>query len=213
MNIYFNFDYIIKQINSLASSNIEGKVSLYDLINIFCKGWNDSTGNYNELEPVIDTEKNIIRLVDKVSLPDRDTILSYSKIKNLSPNISTTPALFSVYRTIPQEKNINSQTTFVKDLNFTTTVSPKLATMMTVGSTQQGYVVGQDATALSRMNNGLTDRFKEKINSTDKQTEPPQSLEVKYQTAIASYNDFIYEIFFASSSQICLLSSLKWIVI
>jgi len=37
--------------------------------------------------------------------------------------------------------------------------------MLTVGATQNGYVVGQDATALSRMNNGLKDRFKPDVTT------------------------------------------------
>jgi hypothetical protein len=35
--------------------------------------------------------------------------------------------------------------------------------MITVGATSNGYVLGEDATALSRMNSGLEDRFKKKI--------------------------------------------------
>jgi hypothetical protein len=205
MNTYFNLDHIITQINSLSSSDLEGKVSLFDLLNIFCKGWNNATGNYNELEPVIDTEKNIIRIVDKVTLPDRDQIL-----KNFG--LVTTPAIFNIYRyqvgagrqydddgnlldiSSPNElyNYKQSYAGFIKDFNFTTTVSPRLATMMTVGSTKQGYVLGQDATALSRMNNNLTDRFKKIITSTDQNNNVPlQSLSQKYQTSLQAYQKFL----------------------
>jgi hypothetical protein len=55
---------------------------------------------------------------------------------------------------------------FIRDLNFSTTISPELATMITIGSTSNGYILGEDATALSRMNSGLVDRFKKKITTT-----------------------------------------------
>jgi hypothetical protein len=49
----------------------------------------------------------------------------------------------------------------VRDLSLTTTVSPNLATMLTIGAQANGYVTGQDSTALSVMNYGLKDRVKE----------------------------------------------------
>jgi len=214
MNTYFNLDHIITQVNLLSSSDLEGRVSLYDLLNIFCKGWNNSTGNYNDLEPVIDTEKNIIRIVDKVTLPDRDQILK-------DFGLVTTPAVFNVYRyqlgigrqydadgnlldiSSPNElyKYKQSYAGFIKDFNFTTTVSPRLATMMTVGSTKQGYVLGQDATALSRMNNNLTDRFKKIITSTEQTNNSSfQPLSQRYQVSLQAYHNFLKTLGFKENS-------------
>jgi hypothetical protein len=64
--------------------------------------------------------------------------------------------VYGLYYTL----NNTATSGFIRDLNFSTTISPELATMITIGSTANGYVVGEDATALSRMNNGLEDRFK-----------------------------------------------------
>jgi hypothetical protein len=214
MDTYFNLDYIISKINSLSSSDKEGKVSLYDLLNIFCKGWNNATGNYNELEPVIDTEKNIIRIVDKVTLPDRDNILTQLN-NDYNLKAVTTPAIFNIYRYTEEysyreyddDGNLLSSiyippsSGFIKDLSFNTTVSPRLATMMTVGSTNQGYVVGQDSTALSRMNNGLTDRFKNTINSTKASfTEQLPPLSQQYQSSLQAYDNFIKTVTFKEYS-------------
>ena len=66
--------------------------------------------------------------------------------------------------------------------------------MITIGATYKGYVVGEDATALSRMNAGLVDRFKETISFPEtgsSEAEPPQTLEVKYQAAITSFNTYV----------------------
>jgi len=64
--------------------------------------------------------------------------------------------------------------------------------MITVGSTNKGYVKGQDATALSRMNNGLEDRFKKEITNTNQEegVELP-SLEVEYRESIKAFNLYI----------------------
>jgi hypothetical protein len=68
--------------------------------------------------------------------------------------------------------------------------------MITIGATQNGYVVGQDATALSRMNNGLLDTFKPKISSpnTNDASYSTGSLNEDYQNTIIAYNTFIKEL-------------------
>jgi hypothetical protein len=71
--------------------------------------------------------------------------------------------------------------------------------MITVGSTQNGYTIGQDSTALSRMNNGLQDRFKIKIEQEDiiNKVKPPttSSLEEDYANVIETYNLYIEKLY------------------
>jgi hypothetical protein len=142
MNSYFNMSWILTQMESLKNS--EGRISLYDLLECLCKGWNEATGNFSKLSTVIDTEENEIKFVDEVILPDGNNFIT-----NLSG--STELAYFNV-QGYYFDTSGSSTGGFIRDLNFTTTVPPNLATMITVGSTSNGYVVGQDATALSRMN-------------------------------------------------------------
>ena len=187
MNSYFNMSWILTQMESLK--NNEGKVPLYDLLECLCKGWNQATGNFNNLSPVIDTEENEIKFVDEVILPDKNDFIT-----NLSG--STELAYFNV-QGYYFDTNGSSTGGFIRDLNFTTTVSPNLAQMITVGSTSNGYVVGQDSTALSRMNAGLKDRFKPNIATPEtKPNEIPSSssLESNYQTEIKSFNTFLKEL-------------------
>jgi len=67
--------------------------------------------------------------------------------------------------------------------------------MITVGATSNGYVVGQDATALSAMNAGLEDRFKKKIkNKVDNNTVGSASLNESYNTALNDFNTFVGEL-------------------
>jgi hypothetical protein len=187
MNSYFNMTWILTQMESLKNS--EGRISLYDLLECLCKGWNEATGNFSKLSTVIDTEENEIKFVDEVILPNRDSWLDkLEKSKEL--------AYFNVqgYYFDPSGSSTGG---FIRDLNFTTTVPPNLATMITVGSTSNGYVVGQDATALSRMNAGLKDRFKPNITtpiSPPAETPSTSSLERNYKTQLEAFNVFLTEL-------------------
>ena len=195
MNIYFNFDFILAKIDELKDD--KGKISLYSLLDALCKGFNEATGHYNKLEPIIDAEENIIKILDDVALPDRKAILKSSLLSGSFGNELTENVIFDTYGYYTGTvDNIYGSGVphagFIKDLSFTTTVSPELATMITVGSTNQGYVKGQDATALSRMNNGLTDRFKSEITNTNQvpgEEQPP--LEVEYKVSIEAFNLYI----------------------
>jgi hypothetical protein len=187
MNAYFNLTYILGQLESLK--NQEGKVPLFDLLKCLCDGWNSATGNFNKLEPVIDAENNEIKIIDQVILPNKDAFLDDLKL-------STKLAKFDV-QGYYFDKDGTSTGGFIRDLNFTTTVPANLATMITVGSTSKGYVVGQDATALSRMNNGLRDRFKPDISTPGEnknQTPSSGSIVQDYAEALDAFQVFLRDL-------------------
>jgi LAS superfamily LD-carboxypeptidase LdcB len=192
MNIYFNMTWILTQMKNLK--NTDGKVPLYDLLTALCNGWNTSTGNFNKLEVTVDNEEGIIRFIDEVPLPDRD-----SWLKTI-PEKSTELASFDVYGYYYGQGNDGytkgqSHAGFIKDISFNTTIPSSLATMITVGATSNGYVVGQDSTALSRMNSGFVDRFKEKIEThQDTKIFGPSSLNINYKEAKDSYNTFVLQL-------------------
>jgi putative chitinase len=187
MNAYFNMVYILTQMESLKDEN--GKVPLYDLLNCLCQGWNNATGNFNSLEPTVDSERNTIVFTDEVACPDRDDILK-------EQNKSTELAFFDVYGYYYTNEGA-SRAGFIRDISFTTTVSPNLASMITIGAQANGYVPGEDATAISAMNSGLTDRFKKKLDleaTKNNTTKGKNSLEESYQEQLAAYDTFIEEL-------------------
>jgi hypothetical protein len=184
MNAYFNMTYILTQMDSLK--NDEGKVPLYDLLDCLCQGWNRATGNFSKLGITVDTEENSIKIIDEVSLPDRDKWLD----KQEKP---TELASFDVYGYY-YKNNGTTSAGFIKDINFTTTVPPNLATMITIGATSNGYVVGQDSTALSRMNAGLEDRFKKKIELKPNNTVGTASLNESYASALDAFQVFVSDL-------------------
>jgi len=73
MNAYFNLTWILTKMDSLK--NKDGKVPLFDLLTCLCDGWNEATGNFNKLAPVVDSEANEIKIVDEVVLPNRNEFL------------------------------------------------------------------------------------------------------------------------------------------
>jgi hypothetical protein len=187
MNSYFNMAWILTQMESLKNS--EGKVPLFSLLECLCKGWNSATGNFNSLSPVVDTETNEIKFIDSVILPNKDAF-----IKNLSGSVELANFNIQGYYFNPSGSSTGG---FVRDLNFTTTIPPNLATMITVGATSNGYVVGQDATALSRMNAGLVDRFKSDIDTEQAilNTVPSSgSLLKDYKAQIDAFNIFLKDL-------------------
>lgn len=184
MNSYFNMTWILTQMQSLK--NKDGKVPLFSLLECLCTGWNNATGDFNKLSPVVDTETNEIKFVDEVILPNKDAFLNDLKKSTELANFNIQGYYFN-----PSGSSTGG---FVRDLNFTTTVPPNLATMITVGATSQGYVVGQDATALSRMNAGLVDRFKKslKTKGTSKTDTPSSGSILKdYKAQIDAFNVFV----------------------
>ena len=189
MNAYFNMTYILKQLDSLK--NEEGKVNLYDLFKSLCDGWNNATGNFSKLGVSVDVDDNEVKFIDEVSLPDRDEWLKSPKF-----NKKTELAIFDVYGYYYPLLNSKEPTGagFIKDIKFNTTVPPNLATIITVGATANGYVLGQDATALSAMNAGLEDRFKKKIELKPNNTIGSASLNESYKTALDDFNTFVAEL-------------------
>jgi hypothetical protein len=180
MNIYFDMAWILTTMDSLKDK--DGKISLYSLLESICDGWNTATGNFNKLEPTV--EEKTIRFIDETALPDRDRWLELL-------GQSVKPAFFDVYGLYPS----NQTAGFIKDLSFNTTVPPNLATMITIGATSKGYVVGQDSTALSRMNAGFTDRFKKNIEfSEDKSPPGTSSIINNYSEVLKNYNTFLLEL-------------------
>lgn len=190
MNAYFNMVWVLEKMESLKDGR--GKTSLYDLLSALCQGWNESTGYFNQLEPTIDTETNTVKITDQLILPDKDAFLS----EQLQP---TQTAEFDIYGYYYNERSGSygvgaSHAGFIRDFSFNTTIPPNLATMITVGSTSNGYVIGEDATALSRMNAGLKDRLKYDIKheETTQQEPSTSSLQTDYYTALDSFNRFAY---------------------
>ena len=173
LNIYLNFNFILE----CLKADEKGNVSVYQLISNICTGLNKALGGINNLEPIIDETKNTLRIIDTTPIPDYSA-KSYDKKED-------EPYALQIYG---YDKIANDYiSNFVRKVDLKTAITPEYATMITVGATAGGYVKGTEATAFSKWNIGLTDRFKEELlppdgikNNTDKNEAATNYVDIFY---------------------------------
>ena len=160
MNIYLNHSMLQNAISSNTDEN--GNLSLFEFLSSICTELNKALGGINNLEPVIDEEKNIIRIIDH----------------NYQPNKKNKTYGLELYGYNPKFKSSN----FVRTFSLKTEITPEFATMATIGSTAGGYVKGTENTMFSKWNKGIIDRYKEKFvagdeTSRDEANKTPEAVE------------------------------------
>lgn len=157
MNIYLNFELVERILKSNTDS--KGNLSLFNFLQSICNEVNKSLGSINQLEPIIDEDRNTLVIIDQNTLPQtlRNKLRRNLGIEEEEEN-STPFELYGYNRE-------NSTSNFVKSFSFKTEIGPDLSTIISIGATAQGTVVGEDATAFSSWNSGLKDRFQQKIDN------------------------------------------------
>jgi hypothetical protein len=143
MNIYLNFNFVLESLQL----DDRGDVNLFEFISNICTGLNKSLGGINNLEPIIDESSNTLKIIDTTPIP------------GLSENSSASSYMLQLYGYDKIGSNYISN--FIRKVDLKTAITPEYATMITVGATAGGYVKGTEATAFSKWNVGLRDRFKE----------------------------------------------------
>ena len=144
MNIYLNFDFILE----CLKPDDRGNVSVFEFLSSICAGLNKALGGINNLEPVIEESTNTLSIVDTTPIPGKTAA-------------DTSDYTLQVYG---YDKIDNSYiSNFVRNVDLKTAITPEFATMITVGATAGGYVKGTEATAFSKWNVGLRDRYKEDL--------------------------------------------------
>lgn len=142
-NVYLNFSFIEK----VVSSNIdkEGNLSFYSFLTAILDGINRSLSNICNLEATINEEKNEIIIRDQKLAPrlTKNGMLPESEKSNI----------------IEVTGFKNGDSNFVKGYSFKTQITSKLATTISIGATANNNVANEDATAFSKWNSGLIDRF------------------------------------------------------
>lgn len=179
MMVYFNMMFVLKKLDSLKDKN--GNVVLIDFLNSLIRGFCTATGNYNDITTRINLDTGEVVFIDQTSLPNRNL---YTLNKNT--------AKFNIYGF-----GENLSGSFIRDIQLQTSITPELATMITIGATADGYVVGSDATVLSNLNKGTQDRIKPKVlspPSAKRQSEiDNNNVETVYKTNQEAFDNFVYQ--------------------
>ena len=140
LNCYLNLTFI--QQAFLDATNSEEEVGLFEFLQEICKGINESTGNCTNLEVIIKKDKTIV-IIDQNQIKGGDKLIAGFK--------ETTPINIYGY-------NPNGSSSFVKNFDFKTKITPNLANMVTIGATASDDK-GINAIPFKKWNQGLSNRF------------------------------------------------------
>jgi len=165
LNIYLNFEFILE----CLKTDDKGNVNVFEFLSSICAGLNKALGGINNLEPIIDETSNTLQIIDTTPIPGRT-----------SSGVGEYTLQIYGYNKTGQ----NYISNFVRNVDLKTAITPEFATMVTVGATAGGYVKGTEATAFSKWNTGLTDRFKEELipanPNSEQNSEEDNEAEVNY---------------------------------
>jgi hypothetical protein len=159
LNIYLNINFITQCL--VDNSDKDGRTSLIAFLQAILNGVNEALGGVNRMGINYDADNNSLRIIE-------ENPLQYRKIKS-GTEIST----FNVYGLTQNPNPIyNTQGTsnsfidsdllwgsFINNVNFTVNIPPNMAAMATISAQSSGNIVGENATAISKLNKGLTDRI------------------------------------------------------
>jgi hypothetical protein len=148
MNIFVNIDHVAGCVDKNTDAN--GKTSLLKFLTTLFNDINDALGNVNKLEPVFDAESNMLKIIEGSSLERVEELIN-AKEKQLN-----TMAVFQVYGIGTEDTPYGS---FIKNVDFQVQLPPNMAAMATISAQASGNIVGENATGLSKLNTGLTDRL------------------------------------------------------
>jgi hypothetical protein len=192
MHIHVSLEYIYKVLENNIDEN--GKVSLYTLLTQLMKGIQTAIGNINNFEVTYDEVTNYFIIRDNSTLPGANDYL-----KSLYPDLASAGS-FDIK---PTEINAHLLTldkgSFVIDVGIKSKLDNKFASQISIGAQKNGNQIGENATALSKLNVGFEDRvIKEKSDIISKESEDVEkktkSPEEVYKDNLLLFNKFIKSI-------------------
>ena len=177
MNIYISHMFIEETMRNSTNSN--GDISLYTLLEGICSGINRALGGVNNLHPSIDETVNCVKIYDDTPISNIEEIKGYLKDIDEKSGLNhykifnndtfqwncdtlsdgVVPYSLNLYGYNGENSNQKSRSNFIKNVSLTTTVTPNMSTMLSIGATANGYVIGEDSTAFSKWNYGIDDRY------------------------------------------------------
>ena len=165
MHLHINLDYIA----SVLSNNIdnEGKLSLLGFLQNIASGISEATGKINNFSVTYDEIENLFSFRDGNIPPD-----GHKYLKQIKPELDID--------IVPTKFNVNllklTDGSFVKDLSIKSELDNNFATQITVGAQANANKVGENSTALSKLNIGFEDRIiPEKSSWVDETSKDPNA--------------------------------------
>ena len=148
LNIYIETDFFVKTIKNIL--NTENKLTVFNLLKALCDGINRSLAGVTALYPSLQDDYMVV--IRDANLDVR----TGEDGKKIPDEIhSETIELFG-YNTSTD----TPQSNFIKDFDFTTTISKELSSMMSIGATAGNTDISEYSDFFKNLNKGLEDRYK-----------------------------------------------------
>ena len=148
-NVYLN----INNLRDILKSYPSGTLDLFTFLTRICEDINTSFGNICNLEVVYNEDDHSIEIKDQNLEPRLDC----NERKFLSaPPLSDSIIIYGYE---------NNESNFILDYKFETKISPEIVSQLSIGAAATNRNVTEDATAFSKWNFGLEDRFQKLLNS------------------------------------------------
>ena len=162
LNCYLSLTFIQQSFKNAETDS--GDVGLFDFLGSICKGINESTGECTQLEVVVKNDKTVV-IIDQNQIKGGDA-LTKKDDDNTEINI--------------YGYNSNGSSSFVKDFDFQTKITPDLANMVTIGATASD---DKDINSIpfKKWNLGLVNRFG-KTQQYSKESSAEQTNEANNKT-------------------------------
>jgi hypothetical protein len=164
MNILLSIDYLVTLAQQYSYKDGTNSVYLKAFIEQVLSDINKSLGSINTLEAFLD--ETLIKITDQSTIPGKYEIMKALEL--VSPEENTTINLYGY---------TNGGGNFVRNFGIKTEITPNLATTISIGAQAAGTVVGEDSTALSKLNQGFQDRIKNTVEDAIIETTEEKSKE------------------------------------
>ena len=169
--IHININHIAKVLDSYIIRET-GAVSVYDFLQNLMKDVQSALGNINNFEVIYDEDDNTIKIIDSTFIPG---------IENYLPSVDFNTSIPFIINTLD-----SSYGSFLRDTKIQSKLSNAFASQTTIGAQANGNVVGEDATMLSKFNDGLVDRLCKEKNTESTNPNPLDQLQ-KYLHILVNY--------------------------
>lgn len=187
MNIFVNIDHVAGCVDK--NTDVNGKTNLLKFLTSLFDDINDALGNVNKLEPVFDSETNQLKIIEGSSLEKVDELIADREKKD------NNMAVFQVYGIGTNNAPLGS---FITNVDFQVQLPPNMAAMATISAQSRGNIVGENATGLSKLNKGFTDRLitlkldRDSIEGTQTGKSDPKEI---FKTNIQSVSKFVNSLY------------------
>jgi len=187
MDIYINIGFIIKTFNSSINENDE--VILIEFLKNVLNGVNNSLGGLNNFRVIHNKDTNLFEIRSEVNL-------------NVKPK--STPHPINTFG-VPKDNG-----SFVREVDFSSELTDKYATQVSIGAQADGNISQNNSTAFSIYNKGLIDRvIKQTVDTTRTDTDDKNKIEDLFTPDIITCFEDVYNLKKFTNDNTSILSNIN----